>query len=160
MENQDAKKALDNEQGRPNRVFAPADLPDHLLSIWVTEFERVPVGHFVQSDRGAMIDLCRLIDEAANAQAAMVANRNRDTTAHWRACMALCQSARRALRMLPHSRQSPRRAGALAQGSARDDGTAYDPPARGSHDWRELFTGNVMDAPARDSHRAPRRRAT
>ncbi|MGO4549768.1 hypothetical protein AB4059_01510 [Lysobacter sp. 2RAF19] len=128
-----------SEPIHPNRVAPPADLPADLRAIWNREFSSVPIGHFAQSDVGAMIDLCRLIHETDRAHAIMLTNRSRDASTHWRACIAMCQSARRALRLLPHSRQSPRRAGLLSVGSTRDDGTAYDPPERGRHDWRQLF---------------------
>jgi len=133
----------------PNRVLPPEDLPAHLRAIWSAEFARVPAGHFVQSDLAAMVDLCRLVHEATEANLAMVAHRSRDTCGHWRACMALVQSARRALRLLPHSRQGPKRAGVLAAGSVQADGSAFDPPAPGSHDWRALFPegGNVAALP-------------
>jgi hypothetical protein len=75
--------------------------------------------------------------------------RNRDNATHWRSCVALVQSARRALRLLPHSRQSPKRVGVLAAGSVQADGSAYDSPAAGTHDWRSLVAedGNVAALP-------------
>ncbi|MET3929833.1 hypothetical protein ABIE51_001720 [Lysobacter sp. OAE881] len=138
-----------------NRVLPPEDLPAHLRAIWATEFAHVPAGHFVQSDLAAMVDLCRLVHEAGEANLAMVANRSRDMCGHWRACMALAQSARRALRLLPHSRQSPKRAGVLATGRAQTDGSAFDPPAPGSHDWRALFPVAATVVPMPKSKRRP-----
>jgi len=136
---------------RPNRVLPPDDLPTHLRAIWCREFAAVPAGHFAQCDLGAMLDLVRLVHEVGEAHAAMLAKRNRDTATHWRACVALVQSARRSLRLLPHARQSPRRVGVLVSGNTRADGSAYDPPERGAHDWRSLFAngGEVTSAKAK-----------
>lgn len=136
------------EPNCPNRVLAPEGLSLAMEAAWRREFGQVPAGHFVQSDRAGMLDLCRLVVESDRAQARMEASPSTSSQAHWRQTMRQVQDARRALRLTPHARMLPRRAGLLAVGVSRDDAAAFDPPAHGAHDWRSLFPpGRLMPPP-------------
>lgn len=129
------------ESPAPHVVGPPEDLTEAELAMWDREFKAVPFGHFVRADIPAMRDHVHLVCEEAEARAAMlVRNRTRDATAHWRGVCAAVMGSRRALRLLPNSRQTPRRAGLIAAGSASAEPDLFDNSRR---DWRSLFPNPV-----------------
>lgn len=138
----------------PRRVDPPADLTMSERSMWQAEFGDVPVGHFVAADTPVMRDHVGLMFELREAHRVMIAKqRSRDACAHWRGVLAAVMASRRALRMLPNTRQGPRRVGMLAAGPA-------DYAQEGGSDWRALFPAqaNITPIPRRAARRSKRRR--
>lgn len=139
------------EPPAPHVIIPPEDLTADEQQTWNREFGAVPFGHFVRADIPAMRAHVQLVIEEAEARSAMLRrDRSRDASSHWRGVCAAVMGSRRALRLLPSARQTPRRAGLVAAGAASAEPDLFD---NSRPDWRSLFPN------ANDAGKPPRRKS-